>query len=169
MEVVVRNYKQMCSLASIVAECIVPGDVFLLEGDLGAGKTTLVSSVVGAMGSEDMVSSPSFTIMNCYKAEMPIYHFDLYRINDENELFNLDMHGYLDKKDAVFFIEWSEKLSAFCPDHFFRFKILYPANINKEDIFSEEGCKRIIKIDYQGSKYKKIEQKIMMNVPVNNI
>ncbi len=82
-----------------------PGQIFLLEGDLGAGKTTFVRKFVKGIGSEGLVSSPTFRIVHQYPGPVPVVHMDLYRLNSLDEVLNLDLVGYL-RSDSVGMIEW---------------------------------------------------------------
>ncbi|MGA1227330.1 MAG: tRNA (adenosine(37)-N6)-threonylcarbamoyltransferase complex ATPase subunit type 1 TsaE [Tamlana sp.] len=80
----------------------------LFYGDMGVGKTTLIKALANRLGSIDDVSSPTFSIVNEYKLDTgSIYHFDLYRINDLEELFNFGIEDYIDS-DNWKFIEWPE-------------------------------------------------------------
>ena len=82
----------------------------LLKGALGVGKTTLVKSLVAAIGSKDTVSSPTFSVVNEYKTETTkIFHFDLYRIKDLNELLDIGFEDYM-VGDHWVFIEWPDIL-----------------------------------------------------------
>jgi tRNA threonylcarbamoyladenosine biosynthesis protein TsaE len=82
----------------------------LVYGDMGVGKTTLIKSIVKLLGSEDDVSSPTFSIVNEYEAnDILIYHFDLYRIKDLEELYNFGIEDYL-FSDNWSIIEWPEKV-----------------------------------------------------------
>ena len=106
-KVVVSNHK-LCDveqhLAKDLANLCAPGLIVYLDGDVGAGKTTLVRAILKHLGCTQKVQSPSYSIMNVYDLEIPIVHVDLYRFNafDAPELLMLD--EYMD--DAVYFIEW---------------------------------------------------------------
>ena len=81
---------------------------FLFEAEMGAGKTTLIKALVKALGCNDTVSSPTFSLVNEYKTETKtIYHFDLYRVEDESELYDFGIEDYLNS-NAYLFIEWPE-------------------------------------------------------------
>lgn len=84
----------------------------LFYGDMGAGKTTLIQAIVRNLGSLDKVSSPTFSIVNEYidQNQNPIYHFDFYRINNENELNQLGLEEYF-SEDHWLLIEWPEKIN----------------------------------------------------------
>ena len=80
--------------------------IFLFEGDMGSGKTTLIKQVVKDIGISENVKSPTFSLVNEYiENELIIFHFDLYRINKENELDNIGFYEYLDS-GKLCFIEW---------------------------------------------------------------
>ena len=80
--------------------------IFLFEGDLGSGKTTLIKQIVKDVGISEHVKSPTFSLVNEYtENDLIIFHFDLYRINNENELDNIGFYEYLDS-GKLCFIEW---------------------------------------------------------------
>ena len=95
------------SLARLVlAKAAPPASVLLLEGDLGAGKTTFVKTIAAALGSTAAVTSPTFSIVQEYPTPRgPIYHFDLYRLNSVDEVLDLDFEDYLDRGYLVI-VEW---------------------------------------------------------------
>lgn len=102
------NEAQMDELAASLAPLLRPGDVFALNGTLGAGKTRFVQGVAHALGVEAEVTSPTFSIHVVYAGEIPLNHFDLYRLEDESELEDI---GYWEtlESDGVSFIEWAGK------------------------------------------------------------
>ncbi|MGJ5640809.1 tRNA (adenosine(37)-N6)-threonylcarbamoyltransferase complex ATPase subunit type 1 TsaE [Formosa sp. S-31] len=84
--------------------------MLLFYGEMGSGKTTLIKALVEALGGTDEVSSPTFSIVNEYQVNNDlVYHFDLYRIEDEEEAYNFGIEDYL-SSDAWMFIEWPERL-----------------------------------------------------------
>ncbi len=84
--------------------------VVFLDGDLGTGKTTLVKEIIFALGVKEKVKSPTFTIIEPYELNNEnIYHVDLYRIIDPNELEIIGLREYLNESKAIIFIEWPEK------------------------------------------------------------
>lgn len=92
------------------------GDVVLLEGDLGAGKSELARGVARGLGITGPVPSPSFTILNAYdEGRIPLYHFDWYRIEDPGEIYEMGMDEMLGG-DGIALIEWSERASECLPD-----------------------------------------------------
>lgn len=92
--------------------------IITLEGDLGAGKTTLVKEVSKQIGIDDLVSSPTFSLINEYEhpdQDLKVYHMDLYRIEDEEELINIGFEDYLYSGHMVF-IEWPQIASSLLPE-----------------------------------------------------
>jgi len=91
--------------------------VWRFDGEMGAGKTTLIRHLMKAMEVQDHVSSPTFSIVNEYLAtkEGTIYHFDFYRIEDENEAFDIGTEEYLYSGNWCF-IEWAERIENLLPD-----------------------------------------------------
>ncbi|MHB1004106.1 MAG: tRNA (adenosine(37)-N6)-threonylcarbamoyltransferase complex ATPase subunit type 1 TsaE [Chloroflexota bacterium] len=90
-----------------------PGDTVLLEGEFGAGKTVFSQGVGEGLGVKDYVTSPSFTLVNEYRAapprDFPVYHVDLYRLEDPAEAFDLGLMDYLNGEGVVL-IEWAERV-----------------------------------------------------------
>ena len=92
-----------------------PGTVFCLTGDLGAGKTTLTKGIAKALGVTEAVTSPTFTIVQEYDSgSLPLYHFDVYRVSDPEELFELGFEEYLHGK-GVCIIEWADLIRDLLP------------------------------------------------------
>ena len=102
--------------------------LLLFYGDMGVGKTTLIKSIVKALGSQDDVSSPTFSIVNEYKLNNGcIYHFDLYRIKDLEEAYNFGIEDYLNSNNWIL-IEWPDKIEPILVDGFDRIDINLAAN-----------------------------------------
>jgi tRNA threonylcarbamoyladenosine biosynthesis protein TsaE len=102
-------------MAADFAKELKAGDILLLEGDLGAGKTTFVKGLAkGLKAKSSQVVSPTFVLMNIYQGRLPIYHFDLYRLEKPEEIASLNIDEYLDG-DGVAVIEWPKRLGADMP------------------------------------------------------
>ena len=114
-------YKSFCEddtrkIAESVAKKSKPGDIFCLNGDLGNGKTFFVSAFAKALGVSENISSPTFTILNEYHGEKTnLYHFDVYRISDSDELEYTNYPDYF-YGDGICLIEWAELIKNIIPD-----------------------------------------------------
>ena len=113
MKKIVINEKQMFELASEYASTLKAGAVIFLHGNLGAGKTTFVKGVLRALGYEGNVKSPTYTLVESYEFEkFDIYHFDLYRLADPEELEWIGVRDYFNKS-SICFVEWPGKGDGF--------------------------------------------------------
>ncbi len=91
-----------------VAKKLQPGDLIAFTGDLGAGKTAFTRGLAAGLGITECVTSPTYTIVNEYRSgRLPLFHFDLYRLGSEDELFDIGWEDYL-AQDGVCAVEWSE-------------------------------------------------------------
>ncbi len=100
------------ALGTALARQLLPGDVLVLEGGLGAGKSEFTRGIARGLGVEGPVASPSFTIMNVYdEGRIPLYHFDWYRLASSDELYDMGLDEYLGG-DGIAVIEWPMR----CPD-----------------------------------------------------
>ena len=98
--------------------------VWLMNGEMGAGKTTLIKALCERLGVEATMSSPTFSIVNEYatKDKKTVYHFDFYRLKNETEAMDIGVEEYLDSGNYCF-LEWPDKISSLIPDNYFRVKI----------------------------------------------
>ena len=101
-----------------------PGQVICLDGDLGTGKTVLTKGIAAGLGIEEPVVSPTFTIMQIYdQGRLPLYHFDVYRIDDPDEMEEIGYREYF-YGSGVTIIEWSELIADILPQDAVRIRIL---------------------------------------------
>lgn len=98
-----------------LAPALQPGDAAVLSGDLGAGKTQFVQGVAAGLGIADAVTSPTFNILLEYEGRLPLYHFDLYRLEEPAQLEDIDFYGVVEGGGASF-IEWGEKFPDEMPE-----------------------------------------------------
>ena len=114
----------MVELGRTLAGNIQPGDVILLHGDLGAGKTTLVQGIGAGLGVKHTIQSPTFGLVADHQGRLPdgtpvtIHHLDLYRLDSPEELEDLGYDQYLAPVDGISLIEWPERADAWLPDRF---------------------------------------------------
>ncbi len=107
MEFLSKSVKDTYEIAAKLAQELTGGEIILLDGDLGAGKTTFVKGLALALGVKDVVTSPTFTLFNQYEGtKLSLYHFDLYRL-EEGEADELGFDEYIGDPQAVTCIEWN--------------------------------------------------------------
>jgi tRNA threonylcarbamoyladenosine biosynthesis protein TsaE len=114
--IAVHNLEETDRLGRRLGERLFPGAVVALVGQLGAGKTNLVRAVAVGLGiaNPDVVSSPTFVLIQEYDARLPIYHFDAYRLNAEAEFAELGVHEYF-AGAGVCLVEWADKVAGVLP------------------------------------------------------
>ena len=95
-------------LGALLGGLLRAGDVVLLEGPLGAGKTALTQGIGAGLGIRETINSPTFTLLKEYMGRLPLYHFDLYRIDDPDELFALGFEDYFGG-EGVCVVEWADR------------------------------------------------------------
>ena len=115
-EVIIPNEKAMMQLGGEIADQFPSGGIILLNGDLGTGKTTLVRGLMRHLGFKGTVKSPTYTLVEPYLInQRKIYHFDLYRLGDPEELEYMGGRDYW-SSDALCLIEWPEKARGYLPN-----------------------------------------------------
>jgi len=116
MLIVTNNENETVLEGKKLGRTLRPGAVVALYGELGAGKTAFTRGIAAGLGIGMNVSSPTFTIVNEYTGDVPLFHFDMYRLESENELFDIGWYDYLER-GGICVVEWSEKVpGAFTPD-----------------------------------------------------
>ena len=111
------------ALGERLAQKLHPGDVLLLLGDLGAGKSELTRGIARGLGVTETVTSPSFTILNVYESgRVPLYHFDWYRLQSSEELWEMGMEEYLGG-DGVAVVEWPTQCPEAIPERYLAIRI----------------------------------------------
>ena len=118
------------------AKTLRAGDFVAMFGDLGAGKTAFVRGAMKTLSENARVQSPTYTIVNEYPGKIPVYHFDMYRIDDEDSLYSIGYYDYLEN-GGICFAEWCEKIEPYLPETY------YTVTIRK---CAENTDKRIITI-----------------------
>lgn len=139
-----NNEQETKSLGKKLAKYMKKGDIIVLSGELGSGKTKFVEGFLSFYNLQDEISSPTFTIVNEYINEnTSIFHFDVYRLSDSSEFYAIGGEEYFEK--GICLIEWGELISDILPKN--RIDIKF-----KRDTINSD--KRIIDIIFQGDKYK---------------
>ena len=134
MEYISKSAKDTINFAKKYAKSLKVGDVLLLQGDLGAGKTVFTKGLAESLSKEHQNAiSPTFTILNEYNTDPKIYHFDFYRIKSEDELIAIGIEEYL-YGDGISVVEWPERAP----------NILMGVNTKKIEIIKDGENRRII-------------------------
>lgn len=129
--------------AKILGSHLVKGDIIILSGDLGSGKTKFTEGILSHFGLENEISSPTFTIVNEYNSKtVPIYHFDVYRLSDVDEFFAIGGEEYL--QNGICIIEWGELIESILPKNYL--KISFDKNDTNDNL-------RILTFDTFGNRF----------------
>lgn len=114
-----NSEQETLDLAKKIASKLKPTDIVLLCGDLGSGKTKFTQGVLSYFNLDKQISSPTYTIVNNYKNDIiNIYHFDLYRLNDSSEFFDIGGEEYFEK--GLCLIEWGELIEDYLPSNYIK-------------------------------------------------
>ncbi len=114
MIVTTSSAAETAALARTLSAFLQAGDVLALDGDLGAGKTTFVQGLARGLGSPENATSPTFVLMRIYRGRLPIYHFDVYRIEQIEELDDIGAEEYF-WGDGVAVVEWADRIVSALP------------------------------------------------------
>ena len=139
VEIYLENEEKTREIGSKLGELLTPKSVICLIGDLGAGKTTMTQSLARALGVDDYITSPTFTIVNEYEGKMPLYHFDVYRIGSSEEMYDIGFDEYIDG-EGVCIIEWANLIEDILPDEYLYIEMNYKET-GREMILTPKGEK----------------------------
>ncbi|AUJ25134.1 MULTISPECIES: tRNA (adenosine(37)-N6)-threonylcarbamoyltransferase complex ATPase subunit type 1 TsaE [Virgibacillus] len=119
-EIITNTEETTIDLGEKLALLLSPGDVVTLEGDLGTGKTTFTKGLATGLGVKRHVSSPTFTIIKEYEGELPLYHMDVYRLENSEEDIGFDeyFHG-----EGITVVEWPQFIASFLPGEYLEVKL----------------------------------------------
>jgi len=130
-ELIIPNEKAMMQLGGKIADKFPQGGIVLLEGDLGTGKTTLVRGLLRSLGFQGTVKSPTYTLVEPYQInDRTIYHFDLYRLSDPEELEYMGGRDYWSSK-ALCLIEWPDKALGYLPEADLKLSLIHQGKQRK--------------------------------------
>lgn len=115
MRYISNSYEETQKIAADFAKTLKEGDVLCMYGDLGVGKTAFVQGLAKGLGIDEPITSPTFTIVNEYSGTLPLYHFDVYRIADSDEMYEIGYEEYV-YGDGVSVIEWPQLIDDILPE-----------------------------------------------------
>ncbi len=126
-EFITKSTTETENIGREFAKALKPGDFVAMFGDLGAGKTAFVRGAMQYLAPSARPQSPTYTIVNEYPGRIPVYHFDMYRIDDEDSLYSTGYYDYTES-EGICFAEWCEKIIPYLPPSYFIIKIEKIAN-----------------------------------------
>lgn len=132
----IHSLDETLKIATKLGTIVKPGDVILLEGDLGAGKTTFTQGLAKGLEVKRHVNSPTFTIIKEYIGRIPLYHMDVYRLEDQDE--DLGFDEYFDG-DGVTVVEWPSMITDFLPNEYLKISLFHKGNNEREMIIEPKG------------------------------
>ena len=141
-EKITKNYLETIEFGNKVGSLLSSGDVILLAGDLGAGKTTFTKGIGQALGIKRVINSPTFTIVKEYHGTLDLYHLDLYRLDGLGSDFDLEEYF---EKDGIVVCEWPDNVKEIIPSEYLMI-----------EIFRDGDEQRRIKLTPYGEKYQKL-------------
>lgn len=116
MRILTGSEEETVKVGAVIGGKLKPGDVISLNGDLGAGKTYITKGIAKGLGVDDYITSPTFIIVNEYEGRIPLYHFDVYRINDIDEMYEIGFEEYL-YGNGVCIVEWGKIVEELMPEN----------------------------------------------------
>ncbi len=124
-KIVIKNEEETKKFGEKLCEKLIAGSIVALTGDLGTGKTTLTKAIAAGLGVTDVITSPTFNIVKQYDSgRLPLYHFDVYRIGDVDEMYEIGYEEYF-FGEGVCVIEWADLIDEIIPDDAMRIEIKY--------------------------------------------
>ena len=145
MEIILKGLKETEEFGIKLGSLMKRGDILCLNGDLGAGKTTMTKSIGLGLGVEEYITSPTFALINEYRGRLPVYHFDVYRLENADDLYDLGFDDYF-YGNGVCIIEWAHKIQRMIP------KDRIVVDIEK----GNEDDERLLKISGYGKRYEEL-------------
>lgn len=138
LKIKTNNAEETQALGYKIGTALCGGEIIAMTGDLGAGKTTLTKSLAKGLGIEDYITSPTFTIVNEYSGRVKLFHFDVYRISDIEEMYDLGYEEYF-FSDGVCIIEWSNLIEEILPEERINIDIVYIDENSRQITVSGSG------------------------------
>lgn len=135
---ITKSAKETMLIGEKLAKRLKPGDIVALSGNLGSGKTTFTKGIGEGLGVKDSrrINSPTFVLIKEYSGKIPLYHLDLYRLDDLREIENLAIEEYI-YGNGVTVIEWAEKIKPILPENYISVKLKVKGD-NKREVIIED-------------------------------
>ena len=140
LEVISRRPEETQAIGRALGEHAGPGDVVLLEGELGSGKTCLTQGLLWGLGGLEYARSPTFVLVAQYEGRLPLYHVDLYRLGGASEIDDLGLDEYL-FGDSVCAVEWAEKAPGTYPRRHIKVELDYLSETSRRLTITTNGSR----------------------------
>ena len=156
--IITKSSEETKNIGKEVGKLTMPGDLLAFYGELGTGKTCFIQGISQELEVKDYVTSPSFTIINEYQGKIPIYHFDLFRLNNEEEILELGYQEYF-YGEGLTLIEWAEKIEQLLPKEHLKIVIKFKDRDKRTISFIPQGdrfdnfLKELIRIENFRNRY----------------
>jgi tRNA threonylcarbamoyladenosine biosynthesis protein TsaE len=128
-----NNLQETEKLGKMIADCSDVGTVICLDGDLGAGKTTLTKFIGKHLNIKDTITSPTFSIVKEYEGDIRFYHMDAYRLESLDEAYEVDIERYI-YSDGVFVLEWADRIKDILPESIVSIILKTGFDIDKREV-----------------------------------
>jgi len=138
LTIITKSPEETKKIGKEVGKLARPGDLLAFYGELGAGKTCFIQGISQELEVKDYVTSPSFTIVNEYQGKIPIYHFDLFRLNNAEEILELGYEEYF-YGEGLTVIEWAEKIEQLLPKEHLKIDIKFKDHYKRTISFIPKG------------------------------
>jgi tRNA threonylcarbamoyladenosine biosynthesis protein TsaE len=149
MKIISGSVKETISIGKSLALSLQKGDIVCLFGDLGSGKTVLTKGISSGLGVKPgKILSPTFVLLRRYGGKVPVYHFDLYRLNDPKDILGIGYEEYF-FDEGISVIEWADRLGYYMPKEFLKIKL---------EISGEK--RRTLKFTATGRHYRRLLEKL---------
>ena len=143
-----HSARETARIGSALGQYAIAGDVFLLSGELGAGKTCLTQGIAKGLGVDGYVRSPTFVLVSVHQGRLPLYHIDIYRLDEVAEVVDLGLEEYL-AGDGVSVIEWASKALEVFPQPYMLITLTY-----------EGENERLIQLEAMGERYERLQSQV---------
>ncbi len=128
-----NNLQETEKLGKLIAHCSIPGSTICLDGDLGAGKTTLTKFIGKYLNIQETITSPTFSIVKEYEGDVRFYHMDAYRLTSLDEAYEVDIERYI-YSDGVFVLEWADRIRDILPENIVSLILKTGTDIDKREV-----------------------------------
>ena len=153
MKIISKAVKETKSIGAKIAKRVKKGDIIFLYGDLGSGKTVLAKGIASGLGIDQRsIISPTFVLLREYDSDLPLYHFDFYRLRSLKEIIPLGIEEYF-YGNGLSVVEWPDRLGKFIPDEFLKVELKIKGNTI-----------RYLEVQGKGEYYKKLAQQIYEDI-----